>query len=72
MRAGAPGADTHEAGTSAAAPGAALPGLIGRGPFAWAMTKDQPKRADSYNRENPAYNPNTERPSSGKSGKSSK
>ena len=36
------------------------------------MTKNQPKRADSYNPQNPAHNPNTGRSSGGKSGKSSK
>jgi len=36
------------------------------------MTKEQPKRADSYNQQNPAYNPNTARPSSGKTGKPAK
>ena len=36
-----------------------------------AMTKSQPKRADAYNRENPAYNPTSAKSSGGKTGKKS-
>ena len=36
------------------------------------MTKSQPKRADSYNPQNPAHNPNTGKSSGGGSKKPSK
>ena len=36
-----------------------------------AMTVRQPKKADAYNRENPAYSPTSARPSGSKSGKKS-
>lgn len=46
--------------------------IIRRDEVAATMTKEQPKRADSYNKQNPAYNPNTAKPSSGKTGKPAK
>ena len=35
------------------------------------MTVEQPKKADAYNRENPAFNPTSAKSSGGKTGKKS-